>query len=506
MPKQYAVKLEMIARQGDENPSTTFLKCLENWKVPKNHIVDVSQLYVWENNGAIFRWDPCLIGDDLFVDFVIREPDHQVSGRYWTSQISAYLRERKITASVEISTIDLVGGMKLPAANRPKIVNTFAQNFDCYIGSGLLSGSSKPIFRDDAPDFIRFSVRDLYRKDPILIVYPYEDEGYPLNDYEWVNEFQGFGTLFHASSIKSAQAISRLLSDSERPSPGDIQIWWPPQNGQISFTRLPLEKARNRLARLELAKNLSLRMAELFQEPIQFNLFRDRRSIYHAQAREKSKIEFEEALKKATDSGESAEIANLYAEENDKLRKRIDELEDEGRRDREKIKFLQNRIGELSKPGFVQVAESETPETILDSVEIASSESSHLLFLPTAFSSAKDNPYRNPIEVLEALRVLNQAAETSISNKNRLGQSLSNWLRARGCDYGDGISELSSKDDRKQHEFTHEDQMFFCDKHLRLGSGKHSDRDCLRIYFSIEPHDKKWVVAHVGEHLNCASS
>jgi hypothetical protein len=506
MPKQYAVKLEMVARQGDENPSSTFLKCLENWKVPKNHITDVSQLYVWEKDGTVFRWDPCLIGEDLFIDFVIREPDHEVSGRYWTSQISAYLRENKITASIEISTIDLVGGTTLPAGNRPKIVNTFAQNFDCYIGSGLLSGSSKPVYRDDAPDFIRFSVRDLYRKDPILIVYPYENDRYPLEDYEWVKEFQGFGTLFHASSMKSTQAISRLLSDSERPAPGDIQIWWPPQNGLITVTRLPLEKSANRYARLNLAKDLALQMAELFQEPIQFNLFRDKRSIYHARARERSKIEFEEALKKAQDNGEANEIANLYTIENNKLKERNLELEDEIRRERAKIDFLQQRISHLSNSNSIQTTLSRAPETTSDSVQIAAEESAFLVFLPDAFASSSNNPYRNPIEVLEALRVLNQAAETSISNRNRLGDSLSNWLKIRGCDYGDGISELSSKEDRKQHEFIHDGKTFFCEKHLRLGSGKHSDRDCLRIYFSIEPHEKKWIVAHVGEHLNCASS
>src|SRR3954454_1765846 len=190
----------------------------------------------------------------------------------------------------------------------------------------------------------------------------------------------------------------------------------------------------------------------------------------------------------------------------DELHTRLEQLATERERDRQ-------TIGELSR--LLAAADTETdgtpteetaeepPATVLEAVERATDESTHLRFAPRAFETAADSPFRRPGLVLKTLRQLDQLAAKFAAGD--MGMSLSQAAAGLGItQYKQGVSELARTRYEKDYTFTFEGRELLVGPHVGLGSGSGAAfvaRVYLHAHEGGDGLDRGLIVAVVGRHL-----
>src|SRR5207248_1319915 len=98
-----------------------------------------------------------------------------------------------------------------------------------------------------------------------------------------------------------------------------------------------------------------------------------------------------------------------------------------------------------------EVAE-QPPATVLEAVERAAAEATHLRFAPRAFETAADSPFRRPGLVLKTLRQLDRLAERFAGGE--MGMSLSQAAAGLGItQYKQNVSELARTRYEKDYTF-----------------------------------------------------
>jgi hypothetical protein len=190
----------------------------------------------------------------------------------------------------------------------------------------------------------------------------------------------------------------------------------------------------------------------------------------------------------------------------DELHTRLEQLATERERDRQ-------TIGELSR--LLAAADTETdgapteeaaeepPATVLEAVERAADEATHLRFAPRAFETAADSPFRRPGLVLKTLRQLDQLAAKFAAGD--MGMSLSQAAAGLGItQYKQGVSELARTRYEKDYTFTYEGRDLLVGPHVGLGSGSGAAfvaRIYLHAHEGGDGLERALIVAVVGRHL-----
>jgi hypothetical protein len=140
---------------------------------------------------------------------------------------------------------------------------------------------------------------------------------------------------------------------------------------------------------------------------------------------------------------------------------------------------------------------------VLEAVERAAEQATHLRFAPRAFETAADSPFRRPGLVLKTLRLLDQlAARFEAGN---MGMSLSQAAAGLGItQYKQNVSELARTRYEKDYTFSYEGRELLVGPHVGLGSGSGASF-VARIYMHAHEGgdglDRGLIVAVVGRHL-----
>lgn len=145
------------------------------------------------------------------------------------------------------------------------------------------------------------------------------------------------------------------------------------------------------------------------------------------------------------------------------------------------------------------------PTSTADAVAMAGDAAGGLLrFLPSAVRSAAGNPYRRPVEILDALMAI-AAVVTEMRTDGGLGCHPGERGRQLGLDWTHTKPSRKGGTRRALYEFTDPDRgvVRLADDRVRLGGGSGAGL-CARIYFTIDtdtPDGPQAVICHVGEHL-----
>lgn len=128
-----------------------------------------------------------------------------------------------------------------------------------------------------------------------------------------------------------------------------------------------------------------------------------------------------------------------------------------------------------------------------------------LLILDSAIRSAEESPFEDLLEVSVVLKAMAEMARRRQSG--RLGVPMREAFAELGIDYRGGISETTSNKLRRQFRALLPDgSEVDCYEHIALGNS-YDPRHCLRIYFSSRvPREPRFVIAHVGRHLDVLST
>jgi len=155
-------------------------------------------------------------------------------------------------------------------------------------------------------------------------------------------------------------------------------------------------------------------------------------------------------------------------------------------------------IIEISKVGTTHKA---TPRNILESVNIAANNScKNVIFLNSAFDSAAESPYKQPIKVLyalEAIKDLSVQISGTVENTKSV-QSWQDFFAERGLIYKPQESDTTKGKWGSEYEVVFEGKKVSIEKHIALGKG--GPDTCLRIYFHFQETTQRFIIAHVGRH------
>src|SRR4051812_37712727 len=190
----------------------------------------------------------------------------------------------------------------------------------------------------------------------------------------------------------------------------------------------------------------------------------------------------------------------------DELHTRLEQLAAERERDRQTITELSRLLAAADTETQGQPAEAaaeEPPATVLDAVERAAAQATHLRFAPRAFETAADSPFRRPGLVLKTLRQLDQLAAKFAAGD--MGMSLSQAAATLGItQYKQGVSELARTRYEKDYTFSYEGRELLVGPHVGLGSGSGAAfvaRIYLHAHEGGDGLDRALIVAVVGRHL-----
>src|SRR3954451_2450414 len=190
----------------------------------------------------------------------------------------------------------------------------------------------------------------------------------------------------------------------------------------------------------------------------------------------------------------------------DELHTRLEQLATERERDRQTIGELSRLLAAADTEtdgGPTEEAAEEPPATVLEAVERAAAEATHLRFAPRAFETAADSPFRRPGLVLKTLRRLDQLAARVEAGD--MGMSLSQAAAQLGItQYKQGVSELARTRYEKDYTFAYEGRDLIVGPHVGLGSGSGAAfvaRIYLHAHEGGDSLDRGLIVAVVGRHL-----
>lgn len=186
----------------------------------------------------------------------------------------------------------------------------------------------------------------------------------------------------------------------------------------------------------------------------------------------------------------------------DELTRRVGELEDAARKDRQAIAELSAALGDRAPAEEDAPAEEEAPKSVLEAVRLAAESCPNLVFTEAALDSAADSPYRRPEEILETLRKLDGLAERY--NAGEMGVSLGQAAQEEGLAWRAGVSELARTRWAKHYVVTHDGRKLDLGPHVALGSGSGAGF-VARIYLHLADGNggvpRGIYVGHVGRHL-----
>jgi hypothetical protein len=207
-------------------------------------------------------------------------------------------------------------------------------------------------------------------------------------------------------------------------------------------------------------------------------------------------------VQEAVSSGGSSweEVANGFAQMNDRLSARLEELisENANLRDNQTALFTSfESTDEIDDEQ--QVLLQVDPRSVRDAVDIAERHFQYLLFLDNSKDSADKSPFLRPHEVYNALWKMNTVA--SVWAKNNGGGDLITMLRTAGV--GKRVSGFISQTSKgkwgKEYTFIYNRKPQMFESHVTLGSG--DANTCASIHFFHDQDRGKLVIGHVGRHL-----
>ena len=140
------------------------------------------------------------------------------------------------------------------------------------------------------------------------------------------------------------------------------------------------------------------------------------------------------------------------------------------------------------------------PQTMREAVDFAKAQTKHLEYLPIAFSSAEDSPFKKPERALQALLAVDKVAGmwlASIDGGKPLGPTRDHFKKL-GFTYADDVSQTSRGKWGSEYKASYKGTEYDISQHITIGA-KQADT-CLSIHMAWLKDERKVLIAHVGRH------
>jgi hypothetical protein len=141
------------------------------------------------------------------------------------------------------------------------------------------------------------------------------------------------------------------------------------------------------------------------------------------------------------------------------------------------------------------------PANVLEAVKAVERSTKHLEYLPSAYESAADSPFRQPDRVTQALEAIDEVASIwveSLDSGASVGSLRELFKKKYGFAYADDVSQTSKGKWANEYKATQDGKEYDISPHITIGA-KQADT-CLSIHWAWDKDRKKVLIAHVGRH------
>ena len=428
-------------------------------------------------------------------------PDDYDKGLGWNTRLSIFGSSEKLTVSLQLG----VSGRQFriePAAVRlgaPKVIRELTALPSACIGGFPYTWTPQLVRADDV-EVLRESLVSPVRPFPIVLVSRDLVSERPLVDVDSLAS--GLAGLMKVYELADKWAAYRLTEEVGKELScyaGAVRIYWPgfvPTADPYKHPAWMPWSLRQLTHTDELVANLFDVGAEATAfrhlEPNEITNFRnqardDERARRRAESSTDAEALLEQLIEAETNLKASTSELSATKSENQTLRQNLDAL-----------------LGAQTAPKTIEVTppqnDSDEPASVLDAVQRARALTKHLHFLPTAFESASNSPYRTPSRALEALLAVEEV--TSLWATNLAGGKspgpFKTLFKQRGFDYKDDVSQTSKGKWSDEYIASFNDQAIDISPHITIGA-KQADT-CLSVHMYWDKPSAQVIVAHVGRH------
>jgi hypothetical protein len=383
----------------------------------------------------------------------------------------------------------------------PKLINQFgaSRKFE-------LSDSSNILTIDNVNDFAQ-TIFSQKRTLPIVYISAnnfYDEPIKTINPERIAVNLAGVAHVFVADSRFPSFKLEKIVGKSMSCYDGAVRLYWPIQaeNSGSMFHPLWAPQRITDMGNFE---------DELFKTIAFFSTGIKPKIGYEEVRRLKLTADIETLKEK----NEIAELADLFALENDTLKKQVASLEDREVDHLEKIKKLEYKNSSLiSVIQSCKKPEEESCQPVIgdfDSVEEAVEKftelypKSSLEILGRAYKSARECQYDKPEHVFKTLEWLENAyLEMRASGNDKKKKNGSTTLEESckeqtGMTYKANQSEVTMGRNKQDYFTTWGGKNICLEEHIGKGSS-FDPKSTLRIAFHYDSDSKKVVVGYIGMH------
>lgn len=381
----------------------------------------------------------------------------------------------------------------------PRVIRSVVERGDVHIGSHRIQLAPEWVVATRVPD-LTVELLDQSRRHPIVVVSPEPntDDAYAVDPDLIASHLAGLASIYVLGSRWAGFALTDELGKRLSCYNGAVRVYWPRFHHAADQYSHPLwlpPQIYDMGTDEDFARHLLGMVAAVasfrFVEPDPMRAFRTR-------------------IEEARVGRMRADRANGYDELFDEyvrldaharaLRVQLDKAAEEVAALRAELAAGWKATSADVQRGRRSTSDQPDIESVVAAVEEAQRQSSHVIYLPDAFESARDSPFKQPARALSALLAVEDVAAQwaeQLDGGAPLGPRR-DAFRERGFEYKDDISPTSAGKWGEDYTYRYNGRRIVFGPHITIGA-KSPDR-CLSIHMFWDDTTRKVVIAHVGRH------
>lgn len=387
---------------------------------------------------------------------------------------------------------------------RPRVVRTMAEKFSGVLDGRPLVSREWLVGAADIDQLVDLLLSP-NRLHPVVVTTLSPETGRPtIDDSGVARRLLGVAHVARLRSGEAAWELTRRLGKTLSVFNGAVRIYWPgfaiesrPFDHRLWIPDRIASMAGSGLALEDRLMRLISSVAVL-RTPADPLARRLRRMIDERQLSEI--VELRARVKQARDEvpGDFLDEFEATLQREEAAQTRIIELQEE-------LGDVQQGFAELSRlyaAGGVEPeldADDELVATVPEAVDrAAAAYPDELVFLPEALESASESTYPNPERVHQALSAMGDIVRSWRDGALAAGFGLA--LRDLGFTFGADVSEVAVGKHPGEYQRRYNGREITLGPHIKLGR-RTSAGMIARIYWWVDEDARRFVVGHVGRHL-----
>ena len=433
-------------------------------------------------------------------------PDAYDKSLGWSTRLLLLRRPSGLLFSLEVAVTGLSFRVA-PAAIKlgsPRVVRDVARLRSVFLGGRPYNLMPELVSAEHA-DVLAAELVDPERPYAIVVVSRRVRDDVPLVDAEGLaDRLAGVAKVYELADRWSAFRLTEEVGKPLSCYDGAVRVYWPGFSLQADPYEHPLWTALH-LASAETVERATGQIARSLFEAASFRHIEPQEVLAIRQAAER-------------EGRQSNRAAAAEASDTDVLLQDLYDLEDKLRQEEAKSAELArecetlraNAMALASSASWTQALQPQgmaptpvptEPATVLDAVRASEATASNLIFLPSAYESAADSPFRQPDRVTQALEAVDEVAAMwidSLRTGGSVGSLREIFKKKFGFSYADDVSQTSKGKWGGEYQISYEGRDYDISPHITIGA-KQADT-CLSIHWAWDKDRRKVLIAHVGRH------